>query len=67
MRITYSLKGNAAKRVFDRDTEMVRIGSDAANDIVLSNPYVSNKHAILSRNNAYWELTNVGRKRNPNR
>jgi len=60
MRITYSLKGNAAKRIFDRDTEMVRIGSEASNDIVLSNPYISLKHAVLSRNNLNWELTNVG-------
>lgn len=60
MRITYSLKGNAAKRTFDRDVEMVRIGSDGGNDVVLSNPYVSLKHAILNRNNGHWELTNVG-------
>jgi pilus assembly protein CpaF len=60
MRITYSLKGNASKRVFDRDVEMVRIGADSGNDVVLSNPYVSPKHAIINRNNGHWELTNLG-------
>ena len=40
MRITYSVKGNAAKRVFDRNVELVRIGSDSSNDVVLVNPYV---------------------------
>ncbi len=60
MRITYSLKGNASKRVFDREIEMVRIGADASNDVILSNPYVSPRHAILNRNNGHWELTNLG-------
>lgn len=60
MRITYSLKGNASKRVFDRDVEVVRIGAESTNDVVLSNPYVSHRHAILNRNNGHWELTNIG-------
>lgn len=60
MRITYSLKGNATKRVFDRNVDHVRIGSDGSNDVVLGNPYVSQRHAVISRNNGHWEITNVG-------
>ncbi len=60
MRITYSVKGNAAKRVFDRNVELVRIGSDSSNDVVLVNPYVSQRHAVISRNNGHWEITNIG-------
>ncbi|MGE0755659.1 MAG: ATPase, T2SS/T4P/T4SS family [Pirellulaceae bacterium] len=60
MRIIYSLKGSAEKRTFERDAELIRIGSEASNDIVLSNPFVSPRHAVLSRNAGHWELTNLG-------
>ena len=60
MRITYSIKGNATKRVFDRNVEIVRNGSEGSNDVVLGNPYVSPRHAVISRNSGHWEITNIG-------
>lgn len=60
VRITYGLIGHSDTQVFDRPAEVVRIGSDPANDIVLQNPHVSSRHAVLSRNGLHWELTSLG-------
>jgi pSer/pThr/pTyr-binding forkhead associated (FHA) protein len=53
MRITYGLKGKPERRTIDRDIDIVRIGSDNENDLILNNLYVSPRHAILNRNNNY--------------
>ena len=60
MQILYGRIGEPEKRVFDQAVDIVRIGSDSSNNIVLNNPYVSAKQAVLSRNGANWELTNIG-------
>ena len=61
MRIVYNRVGQPETRVFERLVDIVRIGSDPqANDIVLQNPHVSPRHAVLSRNGDHWELTSLG-------
>ncbi len=61
MRISYSLVGDSNPTYFNTIATIVRIGSDPqANDIVLSNPYVSPTHAVLARNDNHWELTPLG-------
>lgn len=60
MRITYGLIGQPEITVFDKPVDVVRIGADPTNDIVLSNPHVSPRHAVLSRHGVHWELTPLG-------
>ena len=60
MRISYSRMGQAETTVFDRPVEVVRIGSDSGNDIILRSPHVSPRHAVISRNGNHWEITPLG-------
>lgn len=60
MQIQYGRIGQLDKRTFSGTIDIVRIGSDSSNNIVLKNPRVSAKHAVLSRNGVNWELTNYG-------
>ncbi len=61
MRIAFSRVGEPNPTYFNAVDPIIRIGSDpSANDIVLSNPFISPTHAVLNRNGSHWELTPLG-------
>ena len=60
MRIHFGQIGSPEKRLFEDAVDLVRIGNDPSNHIVLRNAHISSKHLVLSRNGAVWELTNSG-------
>ncbi len=53
------IDANGTTRTFARGSA-VSIGRDANNDIVLSNPTVSRRHARITHNGTAWQIEDVG-------
>lgn len=56
-----SAQGNALQTWQFSDHEVVTIGRDANNDIVIADPQVSRAHAKIVLKNGFWTLFSTGR------
>lgn len=52
--------GSSEESVLELRGELIRIGRDPRNDIVLDSPFVAQQGAVLSRSGTDWELSPLG-------
>lgn len=60
MKIWYNRLHDSRRTLIETASEVIRIGRDAGNTIVLQSPLVSKRHAVVTRENGKLKLENIG-------
>ena len=60
MKIWYNRLHDSRRTLVETASEVIRIGRDAGNTIVLQSPLVSKRHAVVTRENGKLKLENIG-------
>jgi pilus assembly protein CpaF len=60
MKIWYNRLHDSRRTLVETASDVIRIGRDAGNTIVLQSPLVSKRHAVVTRENGKLKLENIG-------
>lgn len=60
MKIWYNRLHDSRRTLVETTADVIRIGRDAGNTIVLQSPLVSKRHAVVTRENGKLKLENIG-------
>jgi len=60
MKIWYNRLHDSRRTLVETSSDVIRIGRDAGNTIVLQSPLVSKRHAVVTRENGKLKLENIG-------
>lgn len=60
MKIWYNRLHDSRRTLVETASDVIRIGRDAGNTIVLQSPLVSKRHAVVTRENGRLKLENIG-------